>query len=309
MSEITFQDTPLYAWLRANAWFLLAGVAVVGGIVTYRNLSADWAAGAREESWDAYRALAMAGPDSPALSTRLGEAKSDPRIFPWVVMEATRQAAQEGDVEALALLKPELQGLAQDDSIRVATPGGREGMAAFLLRQLEDRGAGALPKDFVSPEPTGRKVEIVVSLGAETTYAIVAGLYEEQCPVGTAAFLSWVEAGRMNDQSARLLGTTGLTMNLTKIEVAEGAEAPPTILVERPYGLFHEEGTIGMLQLPGQFGAQDPGAVQLLLMDLFQLDGQATVLAKVLEGLAPLKAALEAAGPSATVKVVSARAL
>lgn len=309
MSEITFQDTPLYAWLRANAWFLLAGVAIVGGIVTYRNLSADWAVQAREKSWDAYRALATAGPESPSLSARLGEAKADSRIHPWLVMEATRQAAQEGDAEALAVLKPELQSLAQDDSIRIATPGGREGMAAFLLKQLDENAAGVLPSEFISPEPTGRRIEIVLSVGAETTYTIVAGLYEEQCPVGTAALLQWIEAGRLNDQTARLLGTTGVTMNLTKVEVAEGAEAPPPIQVERPYGLFHQEGMIGMLQLPGQFGVQDPGAIQLLLMDLFQLDGQATVLGKVLEGLAPLKAALQAADPAAVVKVVSARAL
>jgi len=309
MSEITFQDTPLYAWLRANAWYLLAGMAIVGGIVTYRNLSADWASAAQEESWNAYRNLAMPGPEAPDLSTRLGQARADSRIHPWVVMEATRQAAQEGDAEALALLRPELQSLSSQDAIRVATPGGRMGMAAFLLQQLDQSGASALPKEFVSPEPTGRKVEIVLSLGAEQTYTIIAGLYEEQCPVGTAALLQWIEAGRFNDQSARILGTTGLTMTLAKIETAEGAEEPPAIMVERPHGLFHQEGMIGMLQLPGQFGAQDPSAVQLLLMDLFQLDGQATVLAKVVEGLAPLKAALAAADPSTTVKVVSARAL
>ena len=68
----------------------------------------------------------------------------------------------------------------------------------------------------------------------------------------------------MADQSARLIGTTGLTMSLAKLPTpAEGEEAPQ-LMVERPYGLFHTEGTLSMLQVPGQLGAQDQSAVQLL---------------------------------------------
>lgn len=309
MSETTFQDTPLYAWLRANAWFLLAGVAIVGGIIGYRNLSAGLESSGREESWDSFRALSSAEPGGPSLGERLAEAKADPRIHPWVVLEATRQAAAEGDREALALLRPELESLAKEDSIRVATPGGREGMASFLLQQLGSSAGSVLPQEFNSTEPAGRKAEIVLSLGGVDTYTVVVSLYEEQCPAGTAAFLQWIEADRFAGQSARLVGASSLSLSLKKIEAAEGEEAPAPVTVERPYGLFHEEGILSMLQLPGQFGIQDPNAVQILLVDQFQLDGQATVLGKVTEGLAPLKAAFEAAGPAATVSIVSARAL
>ena len=213
MSETTFQDTPLYAWLRANALFLLAGVAIVGGIVTYRNLSAKWGAEAREKSWNAYRTLATAGPEGQDLSSRLGQSRSDPRIHPWVVLEATRQAAQEGDQEALTLLRPELATLAKSDSIRVATAAGSQTMAAFVLQQLDGASQTRLPQKFKSPEPQGKKIEIVVSVGNVTTYTLVVGLYEEQCPLGTAAFLGWIGGGRMAGQAARVLGTTGLTMN------------------------------------------------------------------------------------------------
>jgi hypothetical protein len=309
MSETSFQDTPLYAWLRGNAWFLLAGVAIVGGVVTYRNLSAQWGVEAREKSWNEFRLLAAGDPTGPDLSTRLQQAKADQRIYPWVVLEATRQAVQDGDKGALEVLRPELSSLAADERIRVATPAGGMGMAAFLLKQLDSRSATPLPQEFNSAEPAGRKIEIVVSLGEEKTYAVTVGLYEAQSPAGTAALMEWIAAGRLAGQTARKIGSTGLTMNMVKLEQAEGADAPPTLYVERAHGIFHEEGMLSMLQLPGQFGAQDSGAIQLLLTDMFQLDGQATVLGKATEGFPELKAAVEAAGTTATMTVVSARAL
>lgn len=309
MSETTFQDTPLYAWLRANAWYLLAGAAIVGGIVTYRNLSTQWADQARQESWDAYRALAGGAADGPALKERLVQAREDALTFPWFVLESTWQAAQSGDQEDLALLRPELEKLSQDSSIRVATVTGQQGMAAYMLRQLDAASGSPLPREFNSLEPQGGKIEIVVSVGPTDTYTLLAQLYEAECSLATSAFLKWIEAGRLAGQSARLMGSTGLALNLLKTEVAEGEAPPATLMVERPYGLFHEEGMISLVQLPGQFGAQDPNSVQLLLADQFQLDGQATVLAKVVEGMAPLKAALESAGPSAAVAVVSAKTL
>jgi len=309
MSETTFQDTPLYAWLRANAWFLLAGVAIVAGIVTYRNFNATLGAKSREKSWNAFGALADAAPEGPGLSDRLAQAKADPRIHPWVVMESTRRAAETGDQAALALLRPELQALAADDSIRVATPGGHQGMAAFLLQQIDAKTATPLPAEFNSPVPQGRKIEIVVSTGGTDTYTLVASLYEELSPAGSAALLKWIEAGRLNGQSARPMGGTGLSLSLLKEEPVEGSEPPPALMVERTYGLFHEEGMICLTQIPGQFGVQDPNTVQVLLMDSFGLDGTSTVVAKVVEGLEPLKAALTTTDATATVSIVSARAL
>jgi len=275
----------------------------------YRNLSTQWAREARETSWDSFRALASPEPDGPTLSSRLAEAKSNSRIYPWLVLDATRQAAQEGDMAAIQILRPELQGLAQDDRIRVATPSGHQGMAAYVLEQLGPAGGSMLPQEYNNPEPSGPKIEIVVSLGNDSTYTIVAGLFQEQCPVGVAALLSWLESNRLAGQSARLIGTSGLTLSFKKQEVLEGEAAPATVMVERPYGLFHEEGALSLLQLPGQFGAQDPNALQLILADQFQSDGQSTVVGKVIEGLTPLKTALLAAGSSATISVTSARLL
>lgn len=307
MSDTTFQDTPLYAWLRANAWFLLAATALVVGIWGYRSWSAKSETSGRLRSWESYRSLTGAESAESDLTARLARAKGDDRIYPWLVFESARQAAAASDAATMDVLRPELQTLSADDRFRVATPSGNAPLGSFLLAQLS--GSGKLPREFQNPEPDGRRVEIVVSMPDEKTYTVVAGLYEALCPAGTSSFVSWVEGGRMADQSARLIGTTGLTMSLAKLPTpAEGEEAPP-LMVERPYGLFHTEGTLSMLQVPGQLGAQDQSAVQLLLRDSFNLDSQATVLGKVVEGWEALKTALAAAGPNPTVKIVSARVL
>ena len=307
MSDTTFQDTPLYAWLRANAWFLLAAVVLVSGIYGYRYWSAQSSASDRVRSWESYRSLT--GPEAAEadLSARLARAKGDDRIYPWLVFESARQAAAASDASMMDVLRPELQALETDDRFRVATPNGSAPLGSFLLAQLS--GSGKLPGEFENPEPDGKRVEIVVSLPDEKTYAVVAGLYEALCPTGAGAFAGWVEGGRMADQSARLIGTSGLTISLTKQPAPAEGDVAPKLMIERPHGLFHTEGILSMLQLPGQFGAQDQDAVQLLLQDSFHLDAQATVLGKVLEGWEPLKAALAAAGPNPTIKVVSARVL
>lgn len=308
MSDTTFQDTPLYAWLRANAWFLLTGCVLVLGIILYRDNAPAWHRAAQEKSWDSFRAMAPANGDLKDLPAHLAEAKKDERIYPWFVFEATRVASEQADAASLALLKPELQSLAQSCSIMVATPSGPQNMAAYLLGKLSGSEAG-LPTDFTNPEPDGGIVEIVVSVNDTNTYTVSFKLYKSLAPAGVAAIQTWVGAGRFENQSARKAGVTGLTLTLAPRVPVEGEEDPTDLLVERPHGLYHMAGVLSLMQLPGKAGVQDPNAIQILLQDANYQDGFSTVVGRASEGWEAFRTAIGALDGAAAVKVVSARLL
>ncbi len=305
----TFQDTPLYVWLRANAWYLLAGVALVAGISLYRENAPKWHANSQMKSWEQFRALAASpsGPGAEGLLARMSQAKDDPRIYPWLVFEAVRRSSMEGDPTALASLKPELEALRGASGALVATPTGSLDMADYLLEKVYQQAAG-LPDDFVLVEPDGRKIELIISVNDTTTYTLVYGLYESAAPHGCAEWMAAIEGGRVNEQSARKVGTMGVTLALKSIVVPEGA-APDPWLVERTWGIFHGEGVLTALQIPGKAGEQDRNSVQIVLQNSYHLDGLNTVLGKVVEGWAPFKTALDLAEPTAKIQVVSARVL
>lgn len=308
MSDTTFQDTPLYAWLRANAWFLLTGCALVLGIILYRDNAPSWHRAAQEKSWDSFRAMAPANGDLKDLPAHLAEAKKDERIYPWFVFEATRVASEQADGASLALLKPELESLAQSCPIMVATPSGPQNMAAYLLSKLSGSDSG-LPTDFTNPEPDGGTVEIVVSVNDTNTYTVSFTLYKSLAPSGVEALESWVGAGRFENQSARKVGVSGLTLNLAPRVPLEGEGDPAELLVERPYGLYHMAGVLSLMQLPGKAGVQDPNAIQILLQDANYQDGFSTVVGKASAGWEAFQAAIGALDGSATIKLVSARLL
>jgi hypothetical protein len=305
----TFQDTPLYVWLRANAWYLLAGVGLVAGISLYRENAPKWHAKSQLKSWEQFRTLASSpsrpGPDG--LLVRMSQAKDDPRIYPWLVFEAVRRSSMEGDQVALASLKPELEALRGVSGALVATSAGSQDMADYLLQKVYQQAAG-LPTDFVLVEPDGRKFEIVVSVNSTSTYTLVYGLYETAAANGCAEWVAAIEGGRVNDQSARKVGTMGVTLSLKNVVVPE-SETPAPWLVERSWGIFHAEGVLTALQVPGKVGQQDRNSVQIVLQDSYHLDGLSTVLGKVVEGWAPFKTALDLAEPTAKIQVVSARLL
>jgi hypothetical protein len=61
--------------------------------------------------------------------------------------------------------------------------------------------------------------------------------------------------------------------------------------------------------VPGKSGVQDENNLQLFLDNSYTMDGQTTVLGKVVEGWQALKDAVEIAGDTAEFKVLSARLL
>lgn len=305
--DLTFQDTPLYGWLRQNMWFLLGGVVLVLGILLYREQAPRWKQNNLAASWDAYRTLAPSFTGLEELQRNLAEAKKDSRIHAWFVFDAVQVASERSDAAALAILKPELEALVAEDSVQIAAESGSVGMAKHLLQSAYAT-AGQLPKSPIAPAPDGRRVEIVLSLDGTSTYTIVIGLYESTAPLGTGALVRWVEAGRLQDQGARRVGSANLTLSLLPETPAEGVEIEK-VMVERAFGYFHSEGTLAPGILPGQAGEQDPNNLQLAFQNSYNMDGQTTVLGKVVDGWEGLKTAVETAAPNVAIQVVSARVL
>lgn len=307
--DLTFQDTPLYAWLKSNAWLLLGGFVALLAILLYRENAPSWRHSDYVKSWERYEAL-LNGPDGlDGLEASLAEARKDDRIYPWMVYSAARAAAETKNEKALALLKPELEALARSERILVATDTGRESMASALLRDLYGS-ESRLPKDPPAPEPDGSRIAITLSADDSKPYEIVIGLYESTAPMGTAALKEWVGAGRLKEQSARKVGTLNLNLTLlplpTEGEGAAGSAREP-LMVERAMGYFHSEGVLATGTSPGAVGVQDENNLQLFLGNSYTMDGQTTVLGKVVEGWQSLKDAVEAGGPNANFKILDAR--
>lgn len=303
----TFQDTPLYAWLKANSWYLLGGLALFLAIMLYREKAPGWEYANLSKSWDRYSAFVASPAGLDQLGPRLAEARSDERVYPWMVYGTATVAAQTRNTDALALLKPELEALAKTSTVMVSGESGKESLPTMLLRKLYAGGA-VLPQDPEAPEPSGKRIKITLNLGTETSYDVVFGLYEEVAPAGAAALLGWVSEGRFTEQTARLLGN-GLSLTMSPLPEVEGEEAPPTLLVERAYGYFHSEGTLTTVSLPGEPGVQDQNSIRLLLGDNYSLDGTTTVLGKAVEGWEAFRDAASAADPTVGLKLIRAELL
>ncbi len=311
MTETTFQDTPLYAWFQQNRWYLLGGIALVVGVALYRENAPRWHHARASRSWDHYSQL-LAETDRP-LEERLAEARGDERIYAWFVFAQTRDALRNGDREALALLRPELEGLAGRTDVRVAGADGAEDMAAHLLGLMAPS-EPPLPAEFVNPTPTGERVEIVLSDATGTTYTVVARTFSELTPNASEAFVELAREGDLDGTVAQRGGTVALTFRTQDEETLADAVADPTpdvpdLLIERPYGLFHTAGCISLLAEPGKPGIMSKSDFQILLEDSFYLDGQTTVVAQIVEGRDALAEALQILDPNEPLTLTSARVL
>lgn len=311
--NLSFQDTPLYAWLKSNVWLLLGGFVVLLAILLYRENAPAWRQAGFDKSWDKHRALVNSPEGLADLSTRLAESRQDPRIHPWIVFEAAYSAAEVDDQAALALLKPELEALAKNPEVHIAGEAGNTSLAGYLLSTLYGD-QGKLPKNPAAPAPDGGRIEITLKGDGDSTYALVVGLYEASAPMGTAALKKWASDGRFTEQSARKVGSLNLNLTLAPLTAGEsgadepGAEHEPLNL-ERAFGYFHSEGVLATALVPSKANVQDENNLQIFLGNSYTMDGQTTVLGKVVEGWQALKDALDAAGPTAEFKVVGARLL
>lgn len=282
---LTFEDTPLFDWLKKNRFYILAFVVVVVGIQAYREYMPGMVQGQQKASWALYQDIVAQFDPETNVSESLARGRQDDRIFPWLVYAIAQGSLDARNRSALEQVKPELDRLAGLEAEKAwKVPAEVDAVAIpSQLQQRVDEFLASTEQEVVNPAPTGSRVEVTVTDGAESTYSFTVGLFEEQAPVTAAAFLDAVEAGRFVDQSLTTL--VNRQCSWTGMKPEEGENLPK----ESQFGIFHVSGALSTVIVPGVPGEQNPDIIQLLIEDNFSTDGTTTVFGQVVEGLDRLR--------------------
>jgi len=289
---LSFEDTPLFDWFQKNRFLIIGLVVLVVAIQYYRTMAPRWQAQSQQESWALYQDVIAEFDPETNVSESLARAKQDDRVYPWFVYAASQGALADKNREALRILKPELSALAASSDAqnwRVPSEEGATAIPAVLLQGVDDFLANE-DQDVTNPEPTGERVNITVTDGVESTYTFTVGLYSEQAPATTAAFLDAVNNGRFVGEklttiAERQASWTGLS-----------EEDAPNLPKEKHFGIFHLAGSLSTVIVPGQPGEQNPDTIQLLTTTNHSTDGTTTVFGMVVEGLEGLQDLVNNAG-------------
>lgn len=301
---LSFEDTPLFDWLRKNRFFLLGLAVLVVGIQGYNYYAPGLKYAKQAEAWGLYDAIAvsLATDFENNLSADLARAEEYPSIYPWIVFAATNQALATSNADAIAILKPKLANLVNDESVSgykaIPASGEITNIASLLMARVEDQQTHG-SKTWTNPEPTGSKVKLVVTASDGSTYEISIGLYEGVAPAASAAFLAAVDNGLLIGKD---LTASGGAVSLRDYN-PEATEALP---LERQYGYFHLPGSLATSVVPGEPGQQEPDAWTLFLMDATRNDGGTSVFGSIVEGLEPLQEAVATPGLERTYAITEA---
>ncbi|MGB0951925.1 MAG: peptidylprolyl isomerase [Planctomycetota bacterium] len=304
---LSFEDTPLFDWLRKNRFFLLGLAVLVVGIQGYNYYAPGIKYSKQAEAWNLFETIAISlGTDFDAnLSADLSRAEAYPTIYPWVVFAATNQALGSDNTLALDTLKPKLSALVQDERVSgykaIPASGEVTNIAAVLLAQVEDKQSHSV-KSWSNPEPTGAKVKIVITDSDGNTYDMVAGLYEGIAPSASSAFITAVDEGLLIGKDVT---STGGAFSLRDYN----PEATDSLPLERQYGYFHMAGALATSVVPGEPGQQEPDALTVYLQDATRADGSTTVFGSVTEGLEALQEAMATPGIERTFAITEASVL
>lgn len=301
---LSFEDTPLFDWLRKNRFFLLGLAVLVVGIQGYNYYAPGIKYSKQAEAWGLFETIAMSlGEDFDAnLSADLARAEAHPSIYPWIVFAATNQALGTDNEMALSTLKPKLSALVNDEKVSgykaIPESGEVSNIAAVLLARVEDKQSHGI-KTWSNPEPTGTKVKMVITDSEGTTYDVVAGLYEGVAPSASTAFLSAIDEGLLIGKDVT---STGGAFSLRDYN----PEATDTLPLEREYGYFHMAGALATSVVPGEPSQQEPDALTVYLQDATRSDGSTTVFGSITEGLEALQDAMATPGAERTYAITEA---
>jgi cyclophilin family peptidyl-prolyl cis-trans isomerase len=282
---LSFEDTPLFDWFQKNRFLIIGLVVLVVALQYYRTMAPKWQAESQRESWVLYQDVIAQFDAETNVSESLARAKQDDRVYPWFVYAASQGALAEKNREALRLLKPELSTLAASTDAqdwKVPSEEGATAIPAVLLKSVDDFLAQE-DQVVTNPEPSGERVIITVTDGLESTYTFTVGLYSEQAPVTTAAFLDAVNSGRFVGESLATIAERQASW--TGMNTEDGPNLPK----EKHFGIFHLAGALSTVIVPGQPGEQNPDTIQLLTATNHSTDGTTTVFGMVVEGLEGLQ--------------------
>ena len=302
---LSFEDTPLFDWLRKNRIFLFVLVALIVGVQGFQYFAPALKLKKQTESWILFDNItAELNTDFDAnLSTSLAQAKDYPIIYPPIVFSATRVALLQDKSDALTTLKPILEDLTENATQwKTASQSGESStIAAELLARLVDHQAIGGSK-ITNPEPTGAKVGISVTSSNGESYDVVLGLFEDRAPAACASFLAAVENEMLNGLDVTAFGATLAIKDYNP-------DAEENLPLEREFGLFHLAGSLSTSMVPGEPGMQEPDSVVLYLQDSTSVDGGSSVFGSITEGLESLQEALSAPQADVTYSITSASVL
>lgn len=302
---LSFEDTPLFDWLKKNRFFLFALVLLVIGIQGFQYFAPALKLKKQTESWMLFDAITadFTTDFDGNLSAGLAQAKDYPIIYPPIVFTATRVALIEDNANALTTLKPVLEDLVANAGHwrTLSEAGEMNSIAGELLARVKDyQATGGVQLE--NPEPTGTKVKISVTSSSGKTYDVIAGLYEDLAPAACAAFLAAVENEQLNG-----LELTAFASSLAFKDFNPDAEEG--LPLERRFGLFHLAGSLSTSMMPGEPSKQVADSVVIYLQDSTNVDGGSSVFGSLTEGLEPLQAALAVPQADVTYSITSASVL
>lgn len=299
---LSFEDTPLFDWFQKNRFLIIGLVVLVVALQYYRTMAPKWQAESQRESWQLYQDIIADFDPETNVSDSLSRAKQDDRVYSWFVYAASQGALADKNREALRLLQPELSTLAasaDEAKWKVPSDEGASAIPAVLLKSV-DNFLAKKDQEVVNPTPSGERVAITVTDGGESTYTFTVGLYQEQAPATTAAFLDAVHNGRFVGQSLANIAerqTSWTGMN---------SEDGPNLPKEKHFGIFHLAGSLSTVIVPGQPGEQNPDTIQLLTATNHSTDGTTSVFGMVVEGLEGLQELINNATPEQSYTISDA---
>ncbi|MFK5955631.1 MAG: peptidylprolyl isomerase [Planctomycetota bacterium] len=299
---LSFEDTPLFDWLKKNRFFLFALALLVVGIQGFQYFAPAFKLKKQTEAWRVLDTINadLAGDFEQSLPKSLAQAKNYPLIYPVFVFTSTRSALIAGYSESMTPLKSALEDLQSSAGAwkAVSENGKVTTVAAELLARVIDYQAKG-GTTWENPEPQGARVKVSITSSNDSTYDLIVGLYSDRAPAASAAFLAAVENEQLNglDMSA-----FGYSLSIKDFN-PDAEEGLPN---ERQFGLFHLAGALSTTAKPGEPGIQEADSVVFFIQDNLNADGTSSVFGSIVEGLEGLQDALATPQTDVTYKVSSA---
>lgn len=277
-------ENPAVAWARENRKSLITILAALTLGLSLNYYLPRHRVSSLAGSWSLYDEI-VADPanfEPERVEQTLARARTDSRVYPWILHQMVATALQRQDRTVLQRLRGELEAVALDQDYAGLRIVGDDGPAPFFQHSLglvdEVLRPGEVP-EFTNPAPTGEKVRFTLAGPAEESFVFEAGLYPDAAPEACAWFLAKVRSGAFADLAGQPFGVTGIKFAGL---AAEGEE--PRLAVERKWGFFHKLGCLGLIQATDGSGKMDPDAFQITVQDAAQLDGRATMFGMLTSG-------------------------
>ncbi|MBC8327236.1 MAG: hypothetical protein ISR76_06355 [Planctomycetes bacterium] len=278
-------ENPAVTWVKENKGYLLFLLLMIAGIASWQQFWPRYQQGGLTNSWGLFQELTSdpANFSVAKVEETLSRSRTDSRIHPWVVHTGVSSALSSNDLEALRILRSELQALTKDGTLagyRLVGDDGPESVFAYSLAMAERALNPEAERVFTNPAPTGHTIRFSVKVNDQDTYDFEAGLYEDSSPEACALLLEAVRSGRLVDLEGVRQGSFGLRF---KGLVENGVEHE--LPLERQWGYFHLPGALYLNMVAGKPGQMDPSALELGIEKAHHLDAQSSVIGMLTSGL------------------------